>query len=145
MGCTLSEGENFTELRGPEAGKLRGVEVDMADLSDVAQTLAVVAPFASSPTRVTGIGFIRKKETDRVGAVVHELTKLGVRAEEEADGFVIYPGTPQPGRVSTYDDHRMAMSFALIGLVRPGIVILDPGCTAKTFPTYFEVLETLRR
>jgi 3-phosphoshikimate 1-carboxyvinyltransferase len=111
----------------------------------VAQTLAVVAPFASSPTRVTGIGFIRKKETDRVGAVVRELNRLGVTAQEEADGFVIQPGVPQPGEVETYDDHRMAMSFALLGLVRPGIVIKDPGCVSKTFPNYFDVLETLRR
>lgn len=145
MGCELREGEDFTELRGPAGGKLSGVEVNMADLSDVAQTLAVVAPFASTPTRVTGIGFIRKKETDRVGAVVRELNKLGVRAEEEADGFVVHPGTPKAGSVHTYDDHRMAMSFALLGLVVPGIVIEDPGCVSKTFPTYFEVLETLRR
>ncbi|MFT3927275.1 MAG: 3-phosphoshikimate 1-carboxyvinyltransferase [Myxococcales bacterium] len=144
MGCRVVEGEDFTEVHGPADGKLKGVEVDMADLSDVAQTLAVVAPFAESPTRVTGIGFIRKKETDRVGAVVTELKRLGIRAEEEADGFVVYPGTPQPGSVHTYDDHRMAMSFALIGLRAPGIVIEDPGCTAKTFPTYFDVLETLR-
>jgi len=144
MGCSLTEGEDFTELCGPHDGILRGVEVDMADLSDVAQTLAVVAPFASSATRVTGIGFIRKKETDRVGAVVRELSKLGVRADEEADGFVIHPGRPQPGAVDTYEDHRMAMSFALLGLRVPGIVIRDPGCISKTFPTYFEVLETLR-
>ncbi|HEX6239825.1 MAG TPA: 3-phosphoshikimate 1-carboxyvinyltransferase [Polyangiales bacterium] len=144
MGCSLQEGEDFTDLRGPAAGDLRGVEVDMADLSDVAQTLAVVAPFANSPTRVTGIGFIRKKETDRVGAVVRELSRLGVRAEEEADGFVIHPGAPQPGAVDTYDDHRMAMSFALLGLARPGIVINDPGCVSKTFPNYFDVLDTLR-
>jgi 3-phosphoshikimate 1-carboxyvinyltransferase len=145
MGCEFVEGEDFTELRGPADKKLRGVEVNMADLSDVAQTLAVVAPFASTPTRVTGIGFIRKKETDRVGAVVRELNKLGVRAEEEEDGFVVHPGTPKAGSVHTYDDHRMAMSFALVGLVVPGIVIEDPGCVSKTFPTYFEVLETLRR
>lgn len=144
MGCSLHEGEDFTELVGPKDGVLRGVEVDMADLSDVAQTLAVVAPFASSPTRVTGIGFIRRKETDRVGAVVRELSNLGVRAEEEADGFVIHPGVPHAGAVTTYDDHRMAMSFALLGLRVPGIVIRDPGCISKTFPTYFEVLETLR-
>jgi 3-phosphoshikimate 1-carboxyvinyltransferase len=116
----------------------------MAELSDVAQTLAVVAPFARTPTRVTGIGFIRKKETDRVGAVVKELNKLGIAAIEEADGFVVPPGTASPGAVDTYDDHRMAMSFALLGLVRPGIVINDPGCVSKTFPTYFDVLETLR-
>jgi 3-phosphoshikimate 1-carboxyvinyltransferase len=145
MGCEVNEGDDFTEVVGPPIGTLRGVTADMADLSDVAQTLAVVAPFATSPTRVTGIGFIRRKETDRVGAVVRELGRLGVRAEEEADGFVIHPGAPSPGEVRTYDDHRMAMSFALLGLTRPGIVILDPGCTAKTFPGYFDVLEQLRR
>jgi 3-phosphoshikimate 1-carboxyvinyltransferase len=79
-----------------------------------------------------------------VGAVVHELNRLSVRAEEEADGFVIHPGVPGPGAVDTYEDHRMAMSFALLGLVRPGITINDPGCVSKTFPTYFEVLDRLR-
>ena len=145
MGCRLREGDDFTELSGPSEGTLVGVDVNMNELSDVAQTLAVVAPFASTPTRVTGIGFIRKKETDRVGAVVHELTRLGVRAEEEADGFVVHPGRPHAGAVDTYDDHRMAMSFALLGLCTPGIVINDPGCVSKTFPNYFDVLETLRR
>ncbi|MET0343593.1 MAG: 3-phosphoshikimate 1-carboxyvinyltransferase [Polyangiales bacterium] len=145
MGCTVDEGPDFTEVRGPLPGTLVGVDVDMADLSDVAQTLAVVAPFARTPTRVTGIGFIRNKETDRVGAVVNELSKLGIRADEEADGFVVHPGAPRPGDVSTYDDHRMAMSFALLGLVHPGIRILDPGCVSKTFPDYFDVLESLRR
>jgi 3-phosphoshikimate 1-carboxyvinyltransferase len=145
MGCRVTEADTYTEVQGPAPGALMGVDVDMADLSDVAQTLAVVAPFASTPTRVTGIGFIRKKETDRVGAVVRELTRLGVPAQEEPDGFVIQPGLPLPGEVETYEDHRMAMSFALLGLVRPGIVISNPGCVSKTFPTYFDVLETLRR
>jgi 3-phosphoshikimate 1-carboxyvinyltransferase len=145
MGCELDEGPHYTEVRGPADGKLRGIEVDMSELSDVAQTLAVVAPFASSPTRVTGIGFIRHKETDRVGAVVHELKRMGIHAEEEADGYVIHPGEPQPAQIETYDDHRMAMSFALVGLRVPGIEIKDPGCVSKTFPTYFDVLETLRR
>jgi 3-phosphoshikimate 1-carboxyvinyltransferase len=145
MGCRVTEGDDFTELCGPPVGELEGVEVDMGDLSDVAQTLAVVAPFARTKTRVTGIGFIRHKETDRVGAVVRELSKLGVVAEEEPDGFTIHPGKPGGGVVETYEDHRMAMSFALIGLVRPGVVIADPGCVSKTFPTYFDVLESLRR
>ncbi|MDB4974659.1 MAG: 3-phosphoshikimate 1-carboxyvinyltransferase [Myxococcaceae bacterium] len=144
MGCTVHEGEDFTELRGPARGQLVGVEVDMNALSDVAQTLAVVAPFARTPTRITGIGFIRKKETDRIGAVVQELTKLGIRAQEEADGYVVHPGVPHAGAVDTYEDHRMAMSFALLGLVHPGIEINDPGCVSKTFPHYFDVLETLR-
>lgn len=144
MGCDVREGEDFTEVHGPRTGGLRGVDVDMADLSDVAQTLAVVAPFATSPTRVRGIGFIRGKETDRIGAVVRELARLGVQTEEHADGFVVQPGAPQPGQVHTYDDHRMAMSFALIGLRCPGIAILDPGCVSKTFPGFFDVLDTLR-
>ena len=127
----------------PASGKLRGVDVDMADLSDVAQTLAVVAPFAESPTRITGIGFIRRKETDRVGAMVTELKKLGIQAIEEPDGLVIHPGVPHAGIVETYDDHRMAMSFALLGLRVPGVAIANPACTAKTFPSYWDVLHTL--
>jgi 3-phosphoshikimate 1-carboxyvinyltransferase len=145
MGCKLEETAQYTELRGPSDGQLRGIEVDMSELSDVAQTLAVVAPFASTPTRVTGIGFIRHKETDRVRAVVNELQRMGIRAEEEDDGYLIYPGTPQSAQIETYDDHRMAMSFALAGLRVPGIEIKDPGCVSKTFPTYFDVLETLRK
>src|SRR5204863_9961052 len=105
------------------AGPLHGIEVDMADVSDTAPTLAVVAAFASTPTRVTGIGFIRAKESDRVGGVVRELRRLGVDASEEPDGFVVRPGPIRPGRVGTYGDHRMAMSFALVGLRVAGIEI----------------------
>jgi 3-phosphoshikimate 1-carboxyvinyltransferase len=143
MGCAVRQSETETEVSGPPVGQLRGVEVDMANLSDTAQTLAAVAVFASAPTRITGIGYIRRKETDRIGAVVRELGRLGIRAEEEADGYTVHPGTLRPGAVETYDDHRMAMSFALLGLRAPGIRILDPACTSKTFPTYFEVLDEL--
>ncbi len=142
MGARVDREPSATTVTG--TGQLRGVQVDMKDLSDVAQTLAVVAPFASSPTRITGIGFIRKKETDRIGAVVTELSRLGIEAQEEEDGYIVMPGQPKPGTVRTYDDHRMAMSFALLGLKAPGIRIADPKCTSKTFPNYFEVLETLR-
>jgi 3-phosphoshikimate 1-carboxyvinyltransferase len=142
MGCRVRQTETETEVEG--TGELRGIEADMSNLSDTAQTLATVAPFARGPTRVTGIGFIRKKETNRVAAVVAELNRLGIRAEEETDGFIVHPGTPKPGRVETYDDHRMAMSFAVMGLVAPGIEILDPGCVSKTFPDFFETLEKLR-
>lgn len=116
----------------------------MTHISDTAQTLAAIAPFADSPTRVTGIDFIRRKETDRIAAVVTELKRLGIDAAEEADGFVIHPGTPQPGTVQTYHDHRMAMSFAVTGLAAAGIEIADPGCVDKTFPEFWETLETLR-
>lgn len=144
MGCGVRQTDDETEVTGPRDGrKLRGIEVDMADLSDTAQTLAAIAPYAEGPTRVTGIGFIRRKETNRVAAVVTELKRLGIHAEEEPDGFTIQPGRPKPGRVETYDDHRMAMSFAILGLAAPGVEILDPGCTAKTFPDFFRVLESL--
>lgn len=125
-------------------GPLHGVTVDMADCSDTAQTLAAVAVFATGATRVTGIGFIRGKETDRIAAVVAELRRCGIDAVEEPDGFVVHPGDPQPAVVHTYRDHRMAMSFSLLGLRARGIAIADPGCVDKTFPEYFDVLEALR-
>jgi 3-phosphoshikimate 1-carboxyvinyltransferase len=142
MGCRVRQSEFETEVVGPQ--KLNGIEVDMSNLSDTAQTLAAIAPFATSATRVTGIGFIRRKETNRIGAVVRELSKLGVRAEEQSDGFVVYPGTPTSGRVETYDDHRMAMSFAVLALAAQDIEILNPDCVGKTFPNFFRVLEQLR-
>ncbi|MGF1597603.1 MAG: 3-phosphoshikimate 1-carboxyvinyltransferase [Acidimicrobiales bacterium] len=143
MGATVERGETWTEVRGPD--RLRGIDIDMAHMSDVAQTLAAVATFADGPTRVRGVGFIRHKETDRIGAVVTELQRLGLDAVDEPDGFVVHPGRPRPAIVTTYGDHRMAMSFALLGLVHPGIAIADPGCVAKTFPHYFQVLDGLRR
>ena len=143
MGAEVERGTNWTEVRS--TGRLVGVDVDLADLSDTAPTLAVVAACASSPTRVSGIGFIRGKESDRIAAVVAELRRCGVGAEEEPDGFVIHPsGAMHGARIETYDDHRMAMSFAVLGLRVPGISIADPGCVAKTFPGFFEALEGLR-
>jgi 3-phosphoshikimate 1-carboxyvinyltransferase len=121
------------------------VDVNMSDLSDTAQTLAAIAPFADSPTRITGIGFIRKKETDRIGAVVRELCRIGVRAEEEPDGILVHPGRPRAGTIETYDDHRMAMSFAILGLASPGITIRNPGCVSKTFPGFFDALRAIER
>jgi len=109
----------------------------------LAQTLAAVACFGSSPTRVRGIGFIRGKETDRIGAVVTELRRAGIDAVEHDDGFTVRPGTPEPTSFETYDDHRMAMSLALLGLRVPGIRIRQPGCVAKTYPAYFADLARL--
>ena len=142
MGAAVSWGDDSITVRG--TGTLRGIDVDLADMSDMAQTLAAVAVFAESPTRVTGIGFIRKKETDRIGNTVAELRKLGIEAREEPDGFVVRPASPMAGRVETYDDHRMAMSFALLGLKSSGIEIADPDCVVKTFPEFWETLESLR-
>jgi 3-phosphoshikimate 1-carboxyvinyltransferase len=143
MGALVERGDDSTTVAA--GSHLTGVDVDLSELSDTAQTLAAVAVFADSPTRVRGIGFIRRKETDRLAAVVRELRRCGVMAEETDDGFVVHPGTPRPAVVETYDDHRMAMSFALLGLRVPGIAIADPDCVAKTFPGFWDALDALRR
>lgn len=145
MGAHVEVTEHHVQVTGPNAGRLTGVDVDMRDMSDTAQTLAAIAPFASSPTRVRGIGFIRKKETDRVAAVVTELRRMGITVAEFDDGFLVEPGIPVPARIETYDDHRMAMSFAVTGLGSPGIDIVDPKCVVKTFPNYWKTLDSMRR
>lgn len=142
MGAKVTWEPNAITVQG--TGALRGVDADLRDLSDTAQTLAIVAPFADSPVGLTGIGFIRNKETDRIGNTVRELQRAGIHAEERPDGFVVHPGTPAAARIETYDDHRMAMSFAVLGLKVPGIQIVDPGCVAKTFPEFWSTLDTLR-
>jgi 3-phosphoshikimate 1-carboxyvinyltransferase len=143
MGCVIHEGETFIEVAG--TGSLTGLDIDMRDMSDTAQTLAAIAPFASSPTRVRGIASARVKETDRISATCTELKRLGVQVEEQVDGMTIYPcRTFTPATIDTHNDHRMAMAFALIGLRFDGVTIDNPACVSKTFPKYFEVLETLR-
>jgi 3-phosphoshikimate 1-carboxyvinyltransferase len=143
MGCMIKEGGNFIEVTGTKS--LNGVDVDMRDIPDTAQTLAALAPFASSPTRIRGIASARVKETDRVHATCTELERLGVRLEEHEDGMTIYPAEKlYPAVIQTYNDHRMAMAFSLIGLRAEGIAIENPACVSKTFPNFFEVLETLR-
>ena len=143
MGCLITKGENFIEVTG--ANTLMGVDTDMRDISDTAQTLAAIAPFASSPTRIRGIASARVKETDRVHATCTELIRLGVRVEEYEDGMTIYPCEKlQPATIQTYNDHRMAMAFSLIGLRVDEIVIENPSCVSKTFPNFFDVLDTLR-
>jgi len=118
--------------------------VDMGDISDTAQTLAAIAPFADGPVTMRGLAHARLKETDRVAAVATELRRLGCRVDERPDGLTIHPSALRGGVVATYDDHRMAMSFALIGLRVPGISIADPGCVAKTFPDYFARFAAMR-
>ena len=138
MGCRVRwDADRITVAGAP----LRGIEVDMNAISDTVQTLAAVAVFAEGPTRVTGVGHIRHKETDRIGALVAELRKLGAEAEEEEDGLIIKPAALRPAEIETYDDHRMAMSLALVGLRQPGVVIRDPGCTGKTYPEFFRDLQ----
>lgn len=140
MGCEVT----WLADRVTVAGRpLNGIDIDMNAISDTAQTLSAVAVFADSPTTIRSVGHMRHKETDRITAVVTELRRAGIRAEEFDDGLTIYPGAPQPADIHTYDDHRMAMSFALLGLRAPGIRILDPECTSKTYPDYFVDLERL--
>lgn len=142
MGCAVEIRANATEVRGPE--RLKGVEADMNEISDTFITLAAIAPFASTPTTITGIAHTRHQETDRVSAVATELWRLGVEVEETKDSIrIIPPESIRPARIQTYGDHRIAMGFSLVGLVSEGVIILDPACVTKTFPDYFERLGKL--
>ena len=139
MGCTV----RWDETTGSESITVRGradrgIDIDMNAISDTVPTLAAVALFASSPTTIRNVAHIRDKETDRIGDLVRELRKLGARVAEHADGMTIEPATLHGATVSTYDDHRMAMSLSLPGLVVPGVQIEDPACVGKTFPDYWK-------
>ena len=143
MGCVVEETDHSITVTSPT--ELHGLDVDMRDIPDTAQTLAAVAPFANTPTRIRGIASARVKETDRVHATCVELARLGVKVDEHEDGMTIYPcNTIRSATVQTYNDHRMAMAFSLIGLRAPGITIENPDCVSKTFPNFFKVLDTLR-
>ena len=122
---------------------LHGVTVDMSAFSDQAITLACIAPFADSPTLITGIGHIRLQESDRLTAVATELKKLGCKVETGEDFIKIYPSDLHGGNVKTYDDHRMAMGFSLVGARVEGVVIENAECCRKTFREYFDVLDDL--
>ena len=143
LGCSVQETSLGLEVRGAENGSIKGITVDMKDFSDQTMTLAALAPFAQSPVRIENIGHIRLQESDRIHAIATELARLGIQCEEEDAAITIHPGTPKAGIVQTYDDHRMAMAFALIGLRIEGIEIANPMCCKKTFEEYFDVLEQL--
>lgn len=143
MGCVVREEREGIYVTGPENGQYSGVDVDMNDFSDQTMTLAAIAPFAKTPTYIKNIGHIRLQESDRIHAIVTELTRVGINVEEERDAIRIHPGTPHGAVIQTYDDHRMAMAFALIGLKCEGIVIDNCECCGKTFENYFSVLGSL--
>lgn len=141
MGCKVKLDENQTTITG---GRLKGVDVDMNAISDTVMTLAVVALFAEGATRIRNVAHIRHKETDRIMAVATELRKFGADVIEHYDGLTIIPpakGIYHPAEIATYDDHRMAMSFALAGLKIEGTVILDPDCVNKTYPGFWSDLD----
>jgi 3-phosphoshikimate 1-carboxyvinyltransferase len=142
MGCKIEQTPTATEVRGPET--LHGINVDMNAISDTVMTLAAIAPFADSPTTIRNVANIRMKETDRIHAVVTELRRLGVIVHEREDGLTIEPAhSLHPAEITTYDDHRIAMSFAVTGLRSPGIVIRNPSCVTKTVPDFYTRFQAL--
>lgn len=156
MGCRvewLPEGEGLSgqcnkeavelqlRLTGPPDGRLRGIAVSFSDFSDQALTMAAIAPYADAPVTIQGIAHIRGQESDRISVIHTELERLGIQCEETEDSITVYPGEPLGTSIRTYDDHRVAMSFAIVGLRTEGIVIENPSCCKKTFPEYFTVLE----
>lgn len=144
MGCFVEVAGDDVVLTRPLDQPLQGVTIDMRDMSDLVPTLAVVAAFAQSATTINGVGFIRNKESDRIGDLAHELRGLGVQVDELADGLTVHPSKPRGGMVNTHHDHRLAMSLALIGLVTPGVVINDPMVVTKSWPEYWSMLEGLQ-
>jgi 3-phosphoshikimate 1-carboxyvinyltransferase len=135
MGCHVTSGDDFIEVSGRAS---TGIDIDMNAISDTVQTLAAVALFADGPTRVRGVAHNRHKETDRIGDLACELRRLGAAVEEHDDGLTIHPKPLVGQDLKTYRDHRMAMSLSLVGLKVAGVRILDPKCTEKTYPEYFE-------
>jgi 3-phosphoshikimate 1-carboxyvinyltransferase len=140
MGCIVIKGNGFLEIHGTD--KLKGgFEISMKEMSDQALTLAVLAAFADGPIKITDIGHIRHHESNRIKVMVDNLASCGIKTEEHEDGVTVFPGTITPATLSSYDDHRVAMAFSLIGTKVSGIKIMDPGCVSKTCPTYFELLQ----
>jgi 3-phosphoshikimate 1-carboxyvinyltransferase len=142
MGASVRWEADAIEVSGP--ARLAGIDADLNAISDTAPTLAAIAPFASAPVHIRNVAHLRWQESDRLRAVATELSRLGVRVEERDDGISVWPSPIAPAAVHTYDDHRIAMAFALIGLKVDGIRIEDPDCVSKTFPDYFARLEALR-
>lgn len=141
MGCRVEECDAGITVHG---NPLKGIDIDMNAISDTVMTLATVACFAKGPTTIRNVAHIRHKETDRIAAVATELRKFGVEVDEYPDGLKITPRPMKGCAVDTYNDHRMAMSLALIGLKVPGVIIKNPGCVAKTYPGFWQDFEKLR-
>ncbi len=141
MGCSVRDEPDGVVVAGP--GTPAGLSADMSDISDTFMTLAAVAPFASSPVTITGIANVRLKESDRIAAMETNLRRLGVKTASGPDFLRVYPGTPTGGRIDPHGDHRIAMSFAVLGLRVRGVIVEDPGCVSKTCPHFFELWKGL--
>ena len=137
MGCTVADEPDGVLVAGPAA--LAGLTVDMADISDTFMTLAAIAPLATSPVTITGIGNVRLKESDRIAAMEENLGRTGVTTESGPDSLRVFPATPRGARIDPHGDHRIAMAFSVLGLRAPGMVVEDPGCVAKTCPSFFDL------
>jgi 3-phosphoshikimate 1-carboxyvinyltransferase len=142
LGCAIESSAAGLTVQG---GPLKGITVDMAPMPDLVPTLAVLAAFARGDTVITGVAHLRHKESDRLAAVAAELGKMGLEARETADGLIVKGGQPHGAVIETYDDHRIAMSFAVAGLKVPGLVLTDPDCVAKSFPEFWEFFHRLSR
>lgn len=143
LGAKVLDTPDGIEVLGTPDGIYDGITVNMNDFSDQTMTLAALAPFARTKTVIRGIGHIRLQESDRLSAIATELKKMGIVVEEGEDFLVIHPGEVRPSQVETYDDHRIAMAFSLVGLRAEGITILNPLCCKKTFENYFTLLDTI--
>lgn len=144
MGARVTVGADRTTVRG--TGELRGLTVNMRDVSDTMPTLAAIAPYASGPVRIEDVANTRVKECDRLEACASNLRRLGVEVATGPDWIEIRPGeTPEGAEITTYGDHRIVMSFAVTGLRTPGISFDDPGCVRKTFPGFHEAFAELRK
>lgn len=144
MGCEVTRSDESILIES-DGEPLQSVEVDLGGAPDGALAVAVACLFARGTSRIRGLGTLRAKETDRLAALQNELRQLGAEAEIDGDSLTITPGRLRGAEIETYDDHRMAMSFALAGLRIDGVVIKDPGCVAKTWPDYFDVLDAMCR
>ena len=140
MGCRIKKEEDGIRLIG---GRLKGIDADMADMPDMVPTLAAVAAFARGTTRIRNVAHLRVKESDRLASVADGLTRMGISAACTNDGLVVEGGQPHEAEINTYDDHRIAMSFAIAGLKAPGTRIRNPACVEKSFPNFWEVYESL--
>jgi 3-phosphoshikimate 1-carboxyvinyltransferase len=146
MGCSVERTDTTVRVTGPAVGELIGIDVDMADISDLVPTVAAVALFASTSTRIRGVGFIRGKESDRLGDLAGELRTLGADLDETDDGLLVRPsrGLLHGGRLGTHHDHRLAMAFGVVGSVVAGVEVADPDVVSKSWPGFWAMLDGLR-
>lgn len=145
LNCKVIETPVGIEVIGASSATYPGIDVDMNDFSDQTMTLACLAPFATSETLIRNVSHIKGQECDRMEGIVQELSRCGIKCSADGENIRIQPGIVKPAMIETYDDHRFAMAFTLLGLRSEGIVIMDPACCRKTFEDYFEVLEKVLR